>query len=323
MTPSNPTNQQPFIYRVADAAGVFHLVAPVDHTHTISEVAGLESALSTINTTLAAKANAAAVETALEGKQNTLTFDSTPTANSTNPVTSGGVKAALDGKTGISRGNNGWVEVKDNGQVEIIGDQSVYIGISDMDGALVTLDNIANLKRALLNPDSTPTANSDKLVTSGGIRTALNGKMPVMTIDETPTENSGNLVSSGGVKAALDGKANTIHTHIASQVEGVMPYYLTYDGDSINLDDILTDPHTMQRLIIENASGFQLDMAEGLFTSPTDQLVIHINDTPELFIVEPGDYAMVTIFKVDRGETAHGHDLCYFAYVEGIFNQES
>lgn len=31
-------------------------------------------------------------------KQNTLTFDSTPTANSTNPVTSGGVYTALEGK---------------------------------------------------------------------------------------------------------------------------------------------------------------------------------------------------------------------------------
>lgn len=31
------------------------------------------------------------------GKQNALTFDSTPTANSTNPVTSGGVKAYVDG----------------------------------------------------------------------------------------------------------------------------------------------------------------------------------------------------------------------------------
>ena len=29
-------------------------------------------------------------------KQDVLTFDSTPTANSTNPVTSGGVKTALD-----------------------------------------------------------------------------------------------------------------------------------------------------------------------------------------------------------------------------------
>lgn len=38
------------------------------------------------------------VDTLLGGKQNTLTFDSTPTASSTNPVTSGGVKTYVDGK---------------------------------------------------------------------------------------------------------------------------------------------------------------------------------------------------------------------------------
>lgn len=38
----------------------------------------------------------AAERTAWNGKQNALTFDSTPTEGSTNPITSGGVKAALD-----------------------------------------------------------------------------------------------------------------------------------------------------------------------------------------------------------------------------------
>lgn len=36
------------------------------------------------------------VDTGLSGKQNTLTFDSTPTAGSSNPVTSDGIKSALD-----------------------------------------------------------------------------------------------------------------------------------------------------------------------------------------------------------------------------------
>ena len=39
-------------------------------------------------------ASTSALTTGLAGKQNTLTFDSTPTQNSTNPVTSGGVYAA-------------------------------------------------------------------------------------------------------------------------------------------------------------------------------------------------------------------------------------
>ena len=48
-----------------------------------------------------------ALNEAIQGKQSTLTFDSTPTANSTNPVTSGGVKAALDAKLDSASVYNG------------------------------------------------------------------------------------------------------------------------------------------------------------------------------------------------------------------------
>jgi hypothetical protein len=59
----------------------------------------LNSSTSSTSTTEAATPSAvkAAYDLA-NGKQNALTFDSMPTANSTNPVTSGGVKTALDGK---------------------------------------------------------------------------------------------------------------------------------------------------------------------------------------------------------------------------------
>lgn len=40
-----------------------------------------------------------AVATSLENKQDTLIFDTVPTANSTNPVTSDGIKKAIDAKT--------------------------------------------------------------------------------------------------------------------------------------------------------------------------------------------------------------------------------
>ena len=183
MLPSNPDNQQPLIYRIADAAGVFHLVAPVDHNHTMSEVAGLESAL-------AAKANAAAVETALAGKMDKKTIDSAPIANSTNLVTSGGVKAALDGKRNLVGQTISFV----------INGQEIEIESSD----------VPNLIRALSNPDTTPTADSNNLVTSGGVKAALDGKQDILTFDSTPTEGSTNPVTSGGVKTVLEGKQDTL-----------------------------------------------------------------------------------------------------------------
>lgn len=218
MTPSNPDNQQPLIYRIADALGVFHLVAPVNHTHSQDEIEGLAAALA--------------------AKQDALTFDSAPTAGSTNPVTSGGVKAALDSKSNLV------------GQTIslVINGQEIEIEPSD----------VPNLIRALSNPDTTPTASSNNLVTSGGVKTALDdkadqnhmhsnigddyssitagdgeinielsdpvthsggelditvNKLPnlqraINTPDSTPTANSDNLVTSGGVAAALVAKAN-------------------------------------------------------------------------------------------------------------------
>ena len=77
-------------------------------------------------------------DTALNAKQDNLTFDETPTANSANPVKSGGVKAALDLKANAS----------------------------DMTTAL-------NGKQNTLTFDNTPTANSSNPVTSGGVKAAI------------------------------------------------------------------------------------------------------------------------------------------------------
>ena len=61
----------------------------------------LETALNA-HTEDAVRHISAAERTAWNGKQDALTFDSEPTAGSSNPVTSGGVKTALDGKLDTS-----------------------------------------------------------------------------------------------------------------------------------------------------------------------------------------------------------------------------
>lgn len=54
------------------------------------------------------------IDTALNAKQNVLTFDSAPTNNSTNPVTSGGVYTALAGKSTVTIDANGNLFVDGN-----------------------------------------------------------------------------------------------------------------------------------------------------------------------------------------------------------------
>ena len=56
------------------------------------------------------------VDNGLSGKQATLTFDQTPTAGSSNPVTSGGVKAAIDAVLPfVTSSDNGKVLMVSNG----------------------------------------------------------------------------------------------------------------------------------------------------------------------------------------------------------------
>ncbi len=72
------------------------------------------------------------IKTKLAGKQDTLTFDSTPTANSTNPVTSSGIKTATDAKLNVDGTN-----ATEAGTVKIL--ENVPTGtatLSDLDNFL-------------------------------------------------------------------------------------------------------------------------------------------------------------------------------------------
>ncbi len=103
------------------------------------------------------------------GKQDKLTFDSTPTASSANPVTSGGVKTELDKKANSA--------------------------------------DLAKIATSGKLADATQDA-THRVVTDTE-KDKWSGKQDKLTFDSTPTASSANPVTSGGIKTALDGKANT------------------------------------------------------------------------------------------------------------------
>ena len=143
-------------------------------------------------------------------KQNVLTFDNVPTANSTNPVKSGGVKAALDekldsddyvlftGASGSTQGSAGIVPAPAQG--------GMYLGSG---GAWET-------------PDSTPTQGSDKLVTSGGVKDAIDNVE--IDVDSAMSDSSENPVQNKVINAAL--KAGTQATKALH-----LGFYLDSNGD--------------------------------------------------------------------------------------------
>lgn len=86
----------------------------------------------------------------------------------------------------------------------------------------IEMDAMVALIQEKLDMDETPTTGSSKLVTSGGIKAALDlmdesidslneditnletNKQDALTFDQTPTAESANPVTSAGIKAALD-----------------------------------------------------------------------------------------------------------------------
>lgn len=123
---------------------------------------------------------AAALTELHDTKQDKLDFDDTPTADSTNPVTSGGIKSYVDTTIG-SLGNI--VELNEP-------TVSTPLAINDSyDDAFAKLSKIIR---------------DNELATAGALTELHNTKQELLTFDSTPTANSQNPVTSEGIKEYVD-----------------------------------------------------------------------------------------------------------------------
>lgn len=152
-----------------------------------------------------ATAKAEAVEQALSSKQDVLTFDQAPTADSQNPVTSGGVYKAIrdagieldDNVTQTSQ--NG---VKSSGIYKFVKENSEAGGLDQLQEQIFELSNTMQVK---LTFDSKPKKGSLNPVTSNGIFEAIQGSGGgTITLDDTVTAESQNGVKSSGIHAAIE-----------------------------------------------------------------------------------------------------------------------
>lgn len=127
------------------------------------------------------------VKAALDGKQDTLTIDNTPTQNSTNPIQSGAVYTALQN-----------VNIDTDDTLSSTSENPVQNKV-----VKAALDG----KQNSLTFDLTPTENSTNPVTSGGIYSALQNVD--IDVDDTLSSSSTNPVQNSVVKAALDTKVDS------------------------------------------------------------------------------------------------------------------
>ena len=94
--------------------------------------------------------------------------------------------------------------------------------------------------------DDVPTAGSGKAVTSGAIKTALDGKQDLLTFDNAPTQGSNNPVKSGGIYSAIEAMQGALQfdsTPIEGSINPVTSggIYDALQGVEITMDDSPTE----------------------------------------------------------------------------------
>ena len=143
-------------------------------------------------------------------KQDLLTWDDAPTANSNNPVKSGGIKSALDQK----------LDAED--YVQFTGASGATAGTAGIVPAPQATGKYLSSDGAWETPDTQPTAGSGKLITSGAAKTAIDNAR--VTCDTAMSDTSTNPVQNKVISAKIKSTAkadNAVH----------LGFYIDADGD--------------------------------------------------------------------------------------------
>lgn len=122
-------------------------------------------------------------------KQDKLTFDSSPTTGSNNPVTSNGIKAELDKKF------NSDDYVLFTGATESTAGQKGIVPAPGKSGLYLTSDG------SWSEPDTTPTVGSEKLITSGAVKEAIDNVE--ISVDSALSDYSINPVQNKVITAKM------------------------------------------------------------------------------------------------------------------------
>lgn len=142
------------------------------------------------------------------GKQDKLTFDKAPTANSSNPVTSGGIKTALDTKLDKTGTAVSASKLQTARTISLTGNVS---GSATFDGSTnINISTTVNESKHAAAADTATKATQDAsgnvIADTYATISALSSYQTKITFDSTPTANSSNPVTSAGIKAAIDAK---------------------------------------------------------------------------------------------------------------------
>lgn len=199
----------------------------------------------------------------LNGKQNTLQFDATPTEGSQNPVTSAGIYDALQSVTPVGITDDTVTEDSDNP----VKSSGIYQFVQDEVSGLVDSEELSNYAtktdisdmatKTELELYATKTelegyVTEDELsqaTSTLATKDELNGKQDTLQFDQTPVLGSSNPVTSDGIKKAIDNVVTTpitVDSSVSQSSEnpvtsnGIYNFVLDQMGDLVTTDQLAT-----------------------------------------------------------------------------------
>ena len=246
------------------------------------------------------------LQTALDAKQNTLTFDDAPTSGSSNPVTSAGIYTSVSAKQDTMSAGTG---ISFSGTT-INHSNAISAGTvgSDTNVPVITYDaqgHISGVSSATIYPpatagtsgqiwqsrgsgigiwqslDATPISGSTVAITSGAVYSALTTKQNTLSFDNTPIASSTNPVTSGGVYSALDTKQDTltagsnitIESNVISAQIVVPPAGISdtfYMDSATTLSDTPPVSEVYADIVMSGTTGTSITLT---YTLPEDRII--------------------------------------------------
>lgn len=193
------------------------------------------------------------IKNALDLKQDKLTFDDVPVEDSDNPVKSGGLFDALQNiQTQLT-----FDDVPTEGSENPVKSGGIYDALQNIDFQI----------------DEEPTEGSTHAVSSGSVYEGLQGKQDALTFDEYPRSNSTNPVESQGIYQAMKGLQSTIlvsEVTLGTEWEGEDPYtqeVIIPNATQFSLVTIQADDETLAQLINDGVRAMWIENDDGVFTA--------------------------------------------------------
>ena len=208
------------------------------------------------------------VFSALAQKQNTLTFDNSPTSSSNNPVKSGGVYTALAGKQDTIDSSH----KLSSDLVDDTNNTHLFVSSTEKETWNAKQDAISNLSTIASGAALGATAVQPgdlKTVATSGSYDDLTDKPTIpsaVTVDSAMSSSSENPVQNKVVNTALAGKADLVNGKVpSSQLPSYVDDVVLFDGTVKNIDSANVPIITEANLEaidspsdVETAFGFSL-----------------------------------------------------------------